>query len=111
MRLLGQFFVIVGLLLCLTFIFLTPGLLTVGVGALLLIASPKPQERTQGSPRTTADLVFWWVLIVLCAIYILHEGTASKPTPHHSTTVVHDVCPPAGPLAEPCRANQHKATR
>jgi hypothetical protein len=41
MKTLGTIFIVVGCCLCITFIFLMPGLVCIGVGALLRIAAKK----------------------------------------------------------------------
>lgn len=84
MRILGLLFIIGGVMLCLTFFFIMPGLLSVGVGALLMIAAGN-------KPTSRGTKIAAWIFGGACGFLVLLVGLViwtwptSKPTPTAST--------------------------
>lgn len=101
MRFLGLLFIGIGLLLFCTFIFMVPGLIAIGVGALLYMAGGKrTQSPVQAPPRhwTTRDtlLVSAVTIILVVGMVLYHPAPQLKarqvlPVPRTEQNRVHPV--------------------
>jgi len=85
MRTLGLLFILFGLLLCLSFIFLMPGLVSVGVGALLYMAGSKyPSalgQTTPGAGRRSAIAIVGAIAALILGSLVLGNVQRQAKTP------------------------------